>query len=116
MAAVISLLAALPWTQILGWAMPFIIMGVVQILKSTKPQWSPYIPIIAPILGALLPPLAMFLSGLLGVPVDFSPILILFGLASGTVAVGLHQIPKQLSKRPGKGQTVNPPIEIRKTG
>jgi len=92
----------LPWKEIITWALPFIIMGLVQLIKATKPQWKSYLPIIAPALGVILPIVASALSGWIGAPVDLSPILIAFGIMAGSAAAGLNQIPKQWKKRPFK--------------
>jgi len=99
MGALIPLLAVIPWTEILAYLMPLIILGVVEIIKRNKESLKPYLPIIAPILGAVLPFAAVALSGFLGVTVDFSPILAaLSGATAGMAAVGMNQIWRQHKK------------------
>lgn len=92
--------ALIPWKQIIALALPFIIMAVVWLIKSNYDFIKPYLPIVAPIAGAVLTPAAIALSAWLGVPVDFTPIMdALNGLALGAAAVGIHQIGKQWHKR-----------------
>jgi hypothetical protein len=99
MSALLPLLAVIPWLEILAYLMPLIILGVVEIIKKNREWLKPYLPIIAPLLGAVLPIAAAALSGLLGIPIDFSPILAaLTGATAGAAAVGVNQIWRQYKK------------------
>jgi hypothetical protein len=99
MSALLPLLAAIPWTQILAYLMPFIILGIVEVIKRNREWLKPYLPVIAPLLGAILPIAAIALSGFLGITVDFSPILAaLTGAIGGAAAVGVNQIWRQYKK------------------
>lgn len=99
MGAVLAFLGMLPWKEIAAWLMPLAIIGIVQLIKKNREHLKPYIPIIAPILGAVLPLAAGALGAYLGIAVDFSPILAaLNGAAAGMAAVGINQIWKQHQK------------------
>jgi hypothetical protein len=104
--SLIALILSLPWKEIITLLLPLIILGVVQLIKPYAHKLKPYLPIIAPALGAL----ASFLAGWLGSPVDFSPIIdVIVGAIAGSAAVGIHQISKQWSKRP----MAMPSVEMR---
>ncbi len=103
MNAFLAILAALPWKEIMILLLPILIMGAVQLIKRHKAELKPHLPWIAALLGAVLPPIGIALAAWLGVPVDFSPILIALGGAAGFTAVGMHQAVHQIKKRPRKG-------------
>lgn len=90
------LLGTLPWQQIVGFLINTVgVMLIMQLLKTFKPQLRQYIPILAPIVAVAVPALALWLTAMLGVPIDFSLIL---GFFSGSTAVGLHQVWSQIAK------------------
>ncbi len=98
METILAFLAAIPWWLILGFLINTAgVVLIVQLLKKYRSQIKPYIPMIAPLLGAALPVIATWLSALTGTPIDFSPIL---GFFAGFSAVGMHQVVKQIGKRP----------------
>ena len=100
MEAILPLLAVIPWAQIAAWAMPFIVLWIVSIIKKNHDELRPYLPVLAPILGAVLPLVAGALGAWLGIAVDFSPILVaLEGAMAGAVAVNMHQIWNQRKKQ-----------------
>ena len=61
------------------------------------------------LIGFALPAIATWLSALTGTPIDFSPIL---GFFAGFSAVGMHQVVKQIRKRPLVFR--GPGIEVRR--
>ena len=99
MEALLAILALIPWKNVLAFLLPVLILGVVQIIKKNREWLKPYLPIIAPILGAILPLAAGALGAFLGIVVDFSPILAaLNGAIAGAAAVGLNQVWRQRVK------------------
>ncbi len=100
METIFAFLASIQWGLILGFLINSAgVMFLLQVLKKYRSQIKPYIPMIAPLLGAALPVIASWLSVFLGTPIDFSPII---GFFAGFSAVGLHQMVKQFGKRPRK--------------
>jgi len=76
-----------------------VVIGVVQLIKKWLPVLNDKVPWIIPILaGAIGPGIAViqnWLSTVLGVPIDLSPIAAIF---TGGTAVALYQVGKQASK------------------
>lgn len=76
-----------------------VVLGVVQLIKKWLPVLNEKVPWLIPIIaGAIGPAVAAlqnWLSTLLGVPIDLSPIAAIF---TGGTAVALYQIGKQASK------------------
>ena len=84
-----ALLGALPWQLIVAYLVNTVVVVVVaNLLKKHWADIKPHLPWLAPLLGMVLPAAAQFLAGVLGHPIDFSPIL---GLFSGAAAVAMHQ-------------------------
>ena len=91
-----ALLGALPWQLIAAYLFNAVVVVVVaNVLKQKWEQIKPHLPWLAPLMGLVLPAAAQFLAGVLGYPIDFSPIL---GLFSGAAAVAMHQTVKQRRK------------------
>lgn len=91
-----ALLGTLPWQLIVAYLINMVVVVVVaNLLKQKWEQIKPHLPWLAPLLGMVLPAAAQFLAGVLGYPIDFSPIL---GLFSGAAAVAMHQGVKQRRK------------------
>ena len=84
-AVLLTALVGLVAVPVLRWALP--------IFKS-KYEWL--MPIVAMIAPAALSFAASYISGLLGYPVDFGPLIDLF--TGGAVAVVAHQVYKQAKK------------------
>ncbi len=100
METILAFPVAIPWGLVLGFLINTAgVVLIVQVLKKYRSRIKPYIPMIAPLLGAALPVIASWLSVFLGTPIDFSPII---GFFAGFSAVGLHQMVKQFGKRPRK--------------
>lgn len=106
------LLGALPWQQIVGFLINTVgVMLVMYLLKKYKPQLRRYIPMLAPLVAVALPALAIWLTAMLGIPIDFSLIL---GFFSGFSAIGVHQIVRQKAKRKKERILMKTPsIEVR---
>lgn len=88
---------------ILTWAMPLIVIAIVAWLKQkeTMAMLKPYLPIIAPIAGALLPVAGQALSVWLGIAVDFGPIIELLvpGAIAGSIGVNIYDAVHSLKKK-----------------
>lgn len=72
----------------------FLLLKWRPVLKEKRPHWIPVLAIIA---GPLLNALAAFGTELLGVGLDFSP---LIGVIGGTGAVAIDQLYRQKKKAP----------------
>ncbi len=80
-----------------------LVLAIVQILKTKVPKLKEKLPWLIPIIaGAIGPAVAAgqnYLSGLIGAPIDISPIAAIF---TGGTAVAMHQVGKQATKEAAK--------------
>lgn len=89
------------WNQIAAALInSVLVLMAVQFLKVKGLPWlnlnAPWVlPLIAILIGPLMQMLTNYLVGMLGYPIDLSPIV---GLFTGGMAVALHQIGKQTKK------------------